>query len=333
MRILILGGTAFLSAATARYAIGRGHQVTCLARGVRRRPPEGTTWIEADRDTGPDAYDAVARTDWDAVIDVARQPIQVRQALAALGDRSRHWTFVSSCSVYTDDATPRQDESGPVHPAFDGDTYTDDAAYGPAKMSCEHACLDVVGDRLHISRAGLIGGPGDTSDRFGWWPARFARTGDDEVLLPAGRELPSQVIDVDDLAPWLVHGAETGTVGILNAVGDSVSFADVIDTARQVAGHIGTSTVVDHDFLVEHGVSFWAGPDSLGMWLPPDHTGFGARSNTAAKEAGMVLRSLTDSTERVLRYERELGLDRERVTGLSAAKERELLDAWAAGRQ
>ena len=30
---------------------------------------------------------------------------------------------------------------------------------------------------------------------------------------------------------------------------------------------------------MEHGVDYWAGPDSLPLWLPPGHEGFCARSN------------------------------------------------------
>jgi 2'-hydroxyisoflavone reductase len=330
MRILILGGTAFLSAATARQALQLGHQVTCLARGQGSRPPEGAEWVRADRDDGQEAYEQVADTDWDAVIDVARQPGHVRSALSALADRTRHWTFVSSCSVYSDDATAGQDESGPVHEPFEDDHYTDEADYGPAKVGCENACLAAVGDRLHISRAGLIGGPGDESDRFGWWPARFARHDDDDVLVPNALEMPMQVIDVDDLAQWLVLAAEQQVAGIFNAVGDSAPLGDFVDTARQVAGHRGRQVVVDTDFLLGQQVGYWMGPESLGLWLPPDHTGFGARSHRAATAAGLRLRTVVEATERALAYERELGLERDRRTGLTPAKEAELLRLWAA---
>ncbi|QDP96351.1 epimerase [Microlunatus elymi] len=326
MKILILGGTAFLSAATARQAVGRGHQVTCLARGTSSRPPEGTAWVHADRDLGIDAYAGVAG-EWDAVIDVSRQPGQVRDALQTLGERAGLWTFVSTVSVYTDDATPGQDESAALHPPLQADTYTDPEQYGPAKVACEAAVIESVGDRAHISRAGLIVGPGDVSDRFGYWPARFARGG--RVLVPDTPDALTQVIDVDDLAGWLLDSAENRTAGILNAVGDPLPLSQLLDMVAQVAGDHDQQVRIDPAFLVEHGVEYWAGPRSLPLWLPAEYRGFGCRSNAAAGAAGMQLRPLVETAQRSLSYERQLGLDRDRRAGLSVDDELELLSEWS----
>ncbi|HEY1157508.1 MAG TPA: epimerase, partial [Arthrobacter sp.] len=52
MRILILGGTAFLSHEIAGQAVAAGHVVTCLARGTTAPPPSGAAWVRADRSTG-----------------------------------------------------------------------------------------------------------------------------------------------------------------------------------------------------------------------------------------------------------------------------------------
>src|SRR3954470_23453872 len=101
-QILVLGGTAWLGGAVASAALAAGHDVTCLARGSRR-PPEGARLVVGDRaEPGTDntspyaALRATAR--WDLVVDVARQPGQVRGALAALSERADHWAFVSTGS-------------------------------------------------------------------------------------------------------------------------------------------------------------------------------------------------------------------------------------------
>lgn len=323
MRILILGGTAFLSLAVAREALTRGHDVTCLARGRETSPPDGARWLAADRGDGVDVY---PQQDFDAVIDVARDPRYVREALSALADRTGHWTFVSTCSVYADDATPDQDESAPLVPALDGDLLDEPEQYGGAKVACEQACAEAIGDRLLINRPGLIGGAGDTSDRFGYWPARFARnvSADDQVLVPE-TDAVTQVIGVHDLARWIVHAAEQQTKGTFNTVGDPLPLTELVDRVQRACGHVGTQRKVDHDWLVEQGVQHWAGPESLPLWLPADYTGFGCRRNAAAREVGLRLSPLEDLIGEALAYERTLGLDRPRSAGLSPTREADLL--------
>src|SRR5690606_33329146 len=107
MNLLLLGGTAFLGRAIATHARDRGIAVTCLARGSAPAP-DGVEFVAADRDAD-DAFAALAGRAWDAVIDLSRQPGQVRRAVAALD--ARHWVFVSSGNVYAHFDRPEQDET------------------------------------------------------------------------------------------------------------------------------------------------------------------------------------------------------------------------------
>jgi 2'-hydroxyisoflavone reductase len=328
MRLLILGGTAFLSARVARTAVERGHDVTCLARGSDREPPAGTHFLRADRQAGTSAY-AGATGEWDAVLDVSRQPEHVREALVALAGRTRHWTFVSSGSVYALSDAPGADESAQLLEALEPGVLAELETYGEGKVACEQLCQEALGERLHISRAGLIGGAGDPTDRFGYWPARFALNNGDPVLVPDARQASTQVIAVGDLAGWLLDAAERDVTGPLNAYGDPATFGAVLDLAAQVAGSTSPQVIVDQEWLAEQKVDYWAGPDSVPLWLPPDYAGFGDRSNRAAVAAGMRLSALEDLLAESLAYERERGLDRERQAGLSSEREKELLKAWA----
>ena len=323
--LLVLGGTSWLGGAVARVARARGHRVTCLARGASGDAPEGVDLVVGDRDDPATAYQAVAGRSWDAVVDVARQPLHVRGAIDALAGTSRHWVFVSTCSVYADDRRPGADESAALHDPWWGEGLAPDAAYGPAKVACERVVLEAVPDAL-VARAGLIIGYGDRSDRFGYWVARLARALAGERVLAPPADQPLQVVDVEDLAAWLVHCAEARTGGVLNAIGPEQTLGALLDLCLLAAGHPVDVVPVDDAWLQEQGVEPWMGPESLPLWLPrPAYDGFMARSNAAARAAGLTFRPLTESVQAALAWERTLGLDRERRAGLSPARERELL--------
>ncbi|MEV7604552.1 NAD-dependent epimerase/dehydratase family protein [Paenarthrobacter sp. NPDC089322] len=330
MRILVLGGTAFLSAEIARQALASGHDVTCLARGSSGKAPDGVTWVRADRALGAGAYADVGGT-WDAVVDVSRDPVQARAALEAQAAKAKHWTFVSSCSVYADHSVPGADESAELlAPLPDGQAGTPET-YGESKSTIEQMTRELAGGKAHIVRAGLIGGPGDGTDRYGYWPARFAAD-PEPVLVPDIPNHATQIIDVRDLAAWVVRSAERGLTGTYNALGDVVPFSEYIAESQRVAATTIEAVVADEKWLAEQGVDYWAGPDSLPLWLPPGHEGFQARSNRAAKSQGMVLRPWQHTLRDTLAYERRLGLERERKAGLSRETERRLVALWRAGR-
>ena len=326
MRFLILGGTAWVGHAVASTARDAGHQVTCVARGIA--VPHGVSLVRADRDQD-DALTTVAASSWDVVVDVARHPVHVRRAVRDLGDAADRFVFVSTASVYASQAEIGADEDAVLLAPLARDMIVSPEDYGPAKVAGENAVMDrFSANRAVIIRPGLIGGPGDPSGRTGYWPLRFASPSNPrgDVLVPNAPDLLTAVIDVRDLAGWIVRLAEAQARGTFNALGDPVPFADHIEVARLVAGHTGRVVKAADDWLVERGVAEWSGPRSLPLWLA-DRTWYGmnARSTARAGAAGLIRRPLSETVADSLAWAVENSVGIAQGAGLSNEDERELL--------
>ncbi|WP_026211789.1 NAD-dependent epimerase/dehydratase family protein [Longispora albida] len=319
MRILILGGTVFLGRAIAAQAHAAGHDVTCAARGTSGTAPTGTTFVELDRDQGLGALDGLS---FDAVIDVSRDPGHVRDALAALAGRAGHWTFVSTCSVYSDNATPGQ--LAATAPLLAPGT----EEYGERKVACEQAVL-ASGIPSLICRAGLIVGPADAVPRFSYWPVRLAQGG--EVLAPGHPDRLVQYVEVDDLAAWLLRSVLHGQTGVFDGIGLPRPFGEFLAEVASGVGSTAKLTWVDQEFLLEQGVSPWAGQRSLPLWLPePEWAGFLSRDTSPARAAGLITRSTSETARTTLDWWRAQDPEPELAAGLTRAEEAELLKLWHA---
>lgn len=146
------------------------------------------------------------------------------------------------------------------------------------------------------------------------------------MLVPDSPDLPTQVVDVRDLAGWLLACALAGTTGTYDAVGPVLPFGHWVALSRAVGGHTGPVVPAPPGWLLDQGVMEFMGEDSLALWLPhPDLAGFSARSGAAAQAVGLRHRRRELLLRDVLAWEREQGLDRPRNAGLSEQRERLLL--------
>jgi 2'-hydroxyisoflavone reductase len=319
VRLLVLGGPRFLGRGLADAALAGGHELTFFNRGRTNAElyPE-VERIVGDRSEG---LGVLAGREWDAVIDTCGYLPSVVRASAEALSGSGLYCFVSSISVYADFSVPASEES-PV--AELGDLPDDEITgetYGPLKALCEEAVRDVVGDRTLVVRPGLIVGPHDPTGRFTYWPHRVARGG--EVLAPGPPERPTQVIDVRDLADWTVALCERGASGTYNATHPGVSFAELLETCRDVTGTDASTTWVTDAFLLEEGVGQWM---ELPLWLADPALAAADRVDVGrALAAGLTFRPLAETVQGTL----ELATTVEGV-GLTAEREAGLLAAWHA---
>ena len=174
MRLLVIGGTHFVGRAMVEDAVGRGHDVTVFHRGPAE--PDGFPDVEhvhGDRDGGLEPLRGRA---WDAAVDTCGYvPRVVGDSARLLSDAAGHLAFISTLSVYPDDAPAGCNEESPTHqPPFPDTEEITDESYGPLKVACELEALDAFPGRCLVVRPGYIVGPHDPSDRFTFWVRRAA---------------------------------------------------------------------------------------------------------------------------------------------------------------
>ena len=263
LSILVLGGTGFIGPHMVRYAMERGHTVTLFNRGRSNTHLFPTLEkLVGDRDGDLAALEGRR---WDAVIDNSGfVPRHVRDSATLLAD-SGHYMFVSTLSAYRDLATPGITENYPLG-RMDDPTIevVDNGSYGPLKALCEEAVQEVFAERANIVRPGYIVGPGDTTDRWTWWPVRVARGG--EMLVPGMADSPIQFIDARDLGSWMVRMLEEEIGGVFNAVGPTrrLTMGAFLASCREVSGSDATFHWASEEFVAEQGLRF-------PIWAP--HTG------------------------------------------------------------
>jgi nucleoside-diphosphate-sugar epimerase len=102
MKILIIGGSGFVSGTLARMAVEQGHKVWSMTRG-QRSLPDGVTGLIADRHDEPAMSEAVSKADttWDLVVDcIGFTAADAEQDIALFRERAHHLVFASTDFVY-----------------------------------------------------------------------------------------------------------------------------------------------------------------------------------------------------------------------------------------
>jgi 2'-hydroxyisoflavone reductase len=325
MDILFVGGTRFVGRAMAEAAQQRGHAVTVLHRG--RSQPDSLADAEhllADRDGDLSVLDGRR---FDATIDVcAYVPRQVSSLAAALGGRGGHHVYVSTMSVYADTDRAGLTESGKLATLDDPSTEeVTEETYGGLKVLCEQAAQAAYGDQLTIIRPTYVVGPNDPTGRFTWWVRRAARGG--EILAPGPEDSPIQLVDARDQGEWTISLVEKGTAGIFNSVTSpqGFSFEDMLTATVQAVGPDGTRlTWVDGGWLKQQGESY----NSLPLWTEGEYEWLMAADPTAAVDAGLTARPLTETVADTLAWIESEEPPPVDGWGLTPEREAELLSAW-----
>lgn len=294
MRILIVGGTVFVGRALTTAALSGGHTVTLLNRGrTQATPAPGVEQLTCDRNAD---LDLLRTREWDAVIDTcAYYPRQVRTLLSVLSGQP-HYTLISTISAYADHSRPGlQEHFALAEPLFNREDPIAAGNYGRLKSACEMVTVETIGSRALIVRPGIIVGPHDPTGRFAYWLRRLA--GSAPFIAPADGNDPLQVIDVRDLAEWVMALVSQRTVGAYNAVGpcQPLCFRDFLSTGLQVFGSRAQPVWIEQHLLENEKVT---GRLTLPLWMPRTEARAGGVFSVDGSKAwakGLGLRPLADS--------------------------------------
>jgi 2'-hydroxyisoflavone reductase len=331
LKVLVIGGTGFLGPHTVRRLQERGHTVTLFNRG--RTNPGLFPDVEKLRGDRKTDLKALEGRKWDAVLDPSAYiPADVTRSATLLAPNIGHYLLISSISVYKALNTPGMDETAPLATLKDPTVeQVTGETYGGLKVLCEQAAEKAMPGRTTVIRPGLIVGPGDTTDRFTYWPVRVAKGG--EVLAPNSPNDYVQCIDVRDLANFIVSCLENRSTGIYNADGPQagLTIGRLLETSKQVAKSDATFVWVPTAFLAEQKVRPWS---DMPVWVPPtgDEAGAGQVSVKAAMAKGLTHRPLADTIRDTLTYVETWPADRKAKlkAGLPAEREKEVIAAWKA---
>jgi 2'-hydroxyisoflavone reductase len=338
LKILILGGTAFLGPAFVNVARSRGHEITLFNRGKTNKDlyPD-LVKLRGDRDGDLTALETGT---WDVCLDTSGYiPHMVKASTELLKGRVDQYIFISSISVYADFKEKGLNEKSAVGVITDEEIATaltmkdiTGLNYGPLKALCEQAASAAFGNKACNIRPGLIVGPRDRSDRFTYWPVRIAKGG--EVMVPDKPEIPTQVIDVRDLAEFIVACCEKDINGVFNATSppEELTMGELFDTCKSVSGSDASFTWVDPKFLEENEVAAWS---DMPVWVPldGDDAGHPYVNIDRALKAGMTFRPISETVRGTLDWWETVSQerkDKDMRSGLTAERETELLAKWHA---
>ena len=260
------------------------------------RRSEGRPSADKEPDS-PKGLSQLMGRKFDAVVDTSGYfPRMVKASAGLLAPNIRQYVFISSISVYRDTDKPNYDETAPLTTLADPNTEEfgkNFENFGGGKALCEKAAEAVMPGRVTVVRPGFIVGPRDTSARFIYWPVRVSFGG--EMIVPGAPADPIQIIDVRDLADWLIHCIEENIVGVFNATGPTKELTMQAMLRGIITGLDAKTTPrwVDLDFLKANEVSLGQFP----LYQPPtgETAGFHRCNISRAVGKGLTFRPVSDT--------------------------------------
>jgi dTDP-glucose 4,6-dehydratase len=212
MRVLIIGGTGFISSRLVSKLIERNHDVTILNRGISagKELCDGVRVLKADRNDEKALRRAVKGNWFDAVYDMVAyeardSELAVRVFKGNVG-RFIHCSTISVYMVSNDIQCPitEDQDKRPLMKFFPRSPFG--MMYGINKRQCEEVLWeahDAIEFPVSMLRPTFVSGPGDPAKRDFFWIERILDGG--PLLVPGSGDHAFQNVFLDDVAEAFVR--------------------------------------------------------------------------------------------------------------------------------
>ena len=312
----------------AEQALKKGHELTLFNRG--KTNPDVFPEVEKILGNRDGQMDNLKNREWDAVIDTCGYyPRVVKYGVDLLMPKTKHYVFISSISVYANFDRKGLKETDPLGKIEDESVEEiTGTTYGPLKALCENAVLEAAPEKALIIRPGFIVGPNDPSDRFTYWPWRIHLGG--EVLAPGDPENPaSQIIDVRDLADWILHLVDRQVLGIFNATGPDKprNMKQFLQLCQKGTGSEASFNWISDTFLFNRGVKPFM---DLPLWIPNDgnYEALHSADIQKALDQGLTFRPLELTARDTVEWKKNTGPDIRMRVGMTMETEAQIIKSW-----
>lgn len=212
MKILILGGTGFISSKLASLLHKDGHELTLLTRGLSRNNIESMkeiSFVHGERNDSRLLNELIKDKYYDVVYDMIayeeKDSISASKIFRGKIGRFIHCSTISVYMVSNDVQCPITEDQDrrPLMDYWDQNPFGMD--YGIKKRECEKVLWDAHHDSLFpvsVLRPTFVCGPADPTKRDFFWIERIMDG--EPVLVPGNGEVAFQNVYIDDVAKTFV---------------------------------------------------------------------------------------------------------------------------------
>ncbi|HEX3949509.1 MAG TPA: NAD-dependent epimerase/dehydratase family protein [Steroidobacteraceae bacterium] len=330
--ILVLGGTKFLGPALVESAIAAGHTVTLFNRGVTN--PDLFPHIEKLRgfrsaSANDQDLSALTHRQFDVAVDVwPNDPAVVASAAEFLKDRIGHYLYVSSIAAYDSKEFDRAgiEENAPMQ-----SWNSSGRPYNRGKAESERRLHGIVGEKTTIVRPGPIKGTRDTTPDLLTW---LVRAQDGGLHIGPGDGGDSvELVDVKDVARFLVLAIDRALPGTFNLTGKPMRFREFLDACKAATGSDARFEWIPLEFLRAHGLETDSALNTFSgnfpLWRPVGaQPGLFLMSSEKAFGVGWKTRPFRETALDCLYCFRSLREHLDWDDYLTADKEKQVLNAW-----